>query len=71
MSIYKLLNQISELSEIVSFNDNNSVRLTIAGNRDFMKNKHYRTSINLVKEVVQLGLLRTLLKQRADCRLFN
>lgn len=49
---------IFNLNEIVLYNDNNSARLTILGSGDFARNKHYRTSINLVKEVVQIGFLK-------------
>ena len=49
---------IFNLNEIVLYNDNNSARLTILGSGDFARNKHYRTSINLIKEVVQIGFLK-------------
>ena len=58
--IFNLLSeiQLDRVNQIVIFNDNNSARLTITGSGDFSKNKHYRTSINLVKEVIQFGWLR-------------
>lgn len=58
--IHRLFKEINifDLNEIVLYNDNNSARLTILGSGDFARNKHYRTSINLVKEVVQMGFLK-------------
>lgn len=44
--------------QIRLLNDNQSARLTLLELGDFAKNKHYRTVINMIREIVQLGWIK-------------
>ena len=57
--VFNVLKELSvEIKNITVYNDNESARLTVAECGDFAKNKNYRTSINSIREVVQMGWLR-------------
>lgn len=57
--VYKLLVELRiRIAAITVYNDNQSAQMTIQQLGDFGKNKHYRTIVNLVREVVQLGWIQ-------------
>lgn len=58
--IYHLLAELElgRVEQVTVLNDNNSARHTIMEGGDFSKNKHYRTTIHAIKEVIQLGWMK-------------